>query len=317
MRILITGACGLLGTELALQSRRAGHYVIGLDNLSRYTLLGEVGIRAQGENERVLRAAGVEIRHGDIQAHALDFDFDAIVHAAAQVCHSRKNDDVWDDYKVNIGGTLRMLEHARLRLTPLLFISSAKLYGENVSEAPVDESCPIGDQTHITFFGASKAAADLFAQMYSRKYNITVGVLRPGCFTGKYALATEGQNWLPYLVHCVSRGLPFRIYGYGGKQVRDLLHVSDLANACLLWLARPTSGVWNIGGGADRTINLDAAVAWVEERLDRNAVVEYERKRHGDIRTLIMNSDKFIAQYGWRATMSLESIFDEMTEVFK
>ena len=317
MRVLVTGACGLLGTELSLQLRRAGHYVLGLDNLSRYDLLGEVGIRAQSENEKALEAAGVEFINSDIRYPDLGSSFDAIVHSAAQVCHSRKNDDPFDDYEVNIGGTLRMLEHARTRSVPLLFISSAKLYGENVSDLPVDETTPIGDQTHITFFGASKAAADLFAQMYARKYDMHVGVLRPGCFTGRWALAAAAQNWLPYLVHCISRDLPYTIYGYGGKQVRDLLHVSDLANACLLWLTQPSSGVWNIGGGPDRAINLDSAVTWVEERLGKTAVVEYALKRPGDIRCLVMDNDKFIAQYGWRPTMSLEAIFDDVVEAFR
>ena len=321
MNILVTGAAGLLGTELCLLLKAKGHNVIGIDNGSRYGLIGETGPRAQVENFNVLKAAGVEVLDEDLTEFSAQFlirdrNITRIIHAAAQVCHSRKDDVALDNVDSNIVATVRLLDDAR-RIDgepsiPFLFISSSKVYGENFDDfvAPngIDETCPLGDQTHITFFGASKVAADLLAQMYARQYGMTVGCLRPGCFTGSYALATEAQNWFPWLVHCAKNDKVFRIFG-DGTQERDLLHSLDLARACLLWCEHPTSGVWNIGGGPERVITVKAAVKWIGK-----VRTEICSRRPGDIQRLVIDSRKFIREYGWRPEISLGSIFESVME---
>lgn len=311
MRVLVTGGAGCLGTELCLLLQERGHQAVAVDNGSRYQLLGEKGCREFEENYRVLTAAKVKLLRGDFRdLHPEELDsVDAVVHAAAQVCHSRRRENPVGDVEINVLGTVRLLDEAKRRGLPFLFISSSKLYGENFDlpgrwPVGVDESCPIGDQTWISFFGASKAAADLFCQMYA-KGGMTVGVLRPGCFTSKYALAAEAQNWIPWLFHCKKTGLLFRVFG-GGEQVRDLLHTRDLAEACLLWLDRPTSGVWNIGGGLEQATTVNGAVKRVEA-----ACVRMDTFRLGDIQRLVIDSGRFKRDYSWRPTRTLDNIFKE------
>lgn len=308
MRVLVTGGAGCLGTELCLLLQERGHQAVAVDNGSRYQLLGEKGCREFEENYRVLTAAGVKLLRGDFRdLHPEELDsVDAVVHAAAQVCHSRRHENPAGDVEINVLGTVRLLDEVKRRGLPFLFISSSKLYGENFDRpnwGHVDESCPIGDQTWISFFGASKAAADLFCQMYA-KGGMTVGVFRPGCFTSRYALAAEAQNWIPWLHHCKRTGVLFRVFG-GGEQVRDLLHTRDLAEACLLWLERPTSGVWNVGGGLSRVISVNEAV----ERVGAMCVMMAPRP--GDIQRLVIDSGRFARDYSWRPTRSLDDIFKE------
>ncbi|TAL42330.1 MAG: NAD-dependent epimerase/dehydratase family protein, partial [Salinibacterium sp.] len=310
MRIIVTGAAGCLGTELCLQLRARGDAVLGVDNLSRYELLGEDGPRKQSANAEALRAAGVEFEKDDfVDALGADriYAYDAVVHAAAQVCHSRKGgkDDPFDDVRINVMGTLQLLDRTQSAGKPLLFIGSSKVYGENFDRMNalqafngIDESCPLGDQTHITFFGASKAAADLFCQMYAKKYGMAVGVFRPGCFTGRYALATEAQNWLPWLAHCAREGKVFRAFG-DGKQVRDLLHASDLARACIMWLNAPRPGVWNLGGGRSTAFTLYESIERVEKLVGKHVNVGYHPARAGDIRRLVLDSTRFVREYDW------------------
>lgn len=315
MHVLVTGAAGLLGTELCLQLSR-DHCVTGVDNLSRYELLGEEGTRPQGKNVNLLFDSGVCFYRRDFR-DVLDLipNVDAVVHAAAQVCHSRKNDNPLDDVNINVVGTVQLLESAKQKRTPVLFISSSKVYGTNCDDGSyaMDETCPLGDQTHITFFGASKASADLFAQMYSMKYDFQVGVFRPGCFTGPRALATEAQNWLPWLIHCARSGRTFNIFG-DGTQVRDLLHVSDLAAACMLWLKSPRSGVWNLGGADDSVSSLNEAIKLVEHMLDVKVKREYKPRRAGDIDRLVLDSYNFKKEYAWKHSFTLDQIFRDVIE---
>lgn len=322
MKVLVTGAAGCLGTELCLLLRSQGHEVVGVDNLSRYSLLGELGMRDQQKNVEVIKTAGVEFIQEDFALLHLKPRpaVDAVVHTAAQVCHSRKGqyDNALDDVGTNVLGTVGLLEHYYRTQTPFLFISSSKVYGENFDKLKgghtrygISEDCPLGDQTHITFFGASKAAADLFCQMYARKYGFPVGVFRPGCFTSKYALAAEAQNWLPWLMHCAKRGEPFNLYGDGG-QSRDLLHAADLAQACAAWVKSPQAGVWNIGGEAIETINM--AIKRVERMLEKKVNVVRHPPRAGDIYSLRLASGKISNAYGWRQTIFLNDIYQEIME---
>ena len=318
MKLLVTGAAGLLGTELCLQARATGHEVVGVDNCSRYTLLGEDGPRPQQQNLDVLKAAGIEVLRQDFRDLDTLAGIDAIVHSAAQVCHSRKADDPLGDLFTNVIGTVELLENARSSETPFLFISSSKVYGENFDHDFVNldegegvcELCPLGDQTHITFFGASKVAADLFCQQYGRQYEFPVGVFRPGCFTGRWALAAEAQNWLPWLVHCAKTGRPFTMFG-DGQQTRDLLHVADLADACLRWCSEPTTDVWNIGGGADCALTLQEAIERVQALVGRKIDIQRAEPRPGDIGRLVIDSRKFEDDYGWTPQKSLDDTFAE------
>ncbi len=313
MRVFVTGAAGLLGTELCLQLRVLGHSVQGVDNLSRYSLLGESGPRDMHANVRALNDAGVDFRISDFRA-GWSGSVDAVVHAAAQVCHSRKweHDNPFDDLHINVVGTVALLDEARRARIPFLFISSSKVYGEKLNDQVLaNENTPLGDQTHVTFFGASKASADLFAQMYGKKYGFPVGVFRPGCFTGKYALATEAQNWLPWLVHCARKGKTFNVFG-DGRQVRDLLHVSDLARACIEWLDKPCSGVWNLGGGPSRAESLNSSIERVRNMTGWSVLTEHFPPRLGDVRRLVLSNVKFETDYPkWRQQYTLETIFEE------
>lgn len=317
MKVLVTGAAGCLGTELCIQLAMFGHNVLAVDNMSRYHLLGEDGPRAQQANELALEAAGILLYHDDFQnlTKAQVHSCDAIVHAAAQTCHSRKGvyDNPVQDVRVNINGTVMLLEMAREARLPFLFISSAKVYGERVDHwpQPTSESCPLGDQTHLTFFGASKASADLFAQMYGTKYDFPVGVLRPGCFTGKYALAAEAQNFLGWLVHCALKERQYNVFG-DGEQVRDHLDARDLAAACIKWLCAPRCGVWNIGGGPGNAEPLNVSVLRVEALTGKSVCKILREARVGDIRSLVMDSRKFMRDYSWAPRCTLTEIMEEL-----
>ena len=80
------------------------------------------------------------------------------------------------------------------------------------------------DQTKHSLFGASKMAADLLVQEYGRYFGMKTVCFRGGCLTGPAHAGTELHGFLSYLMKCTVLGMPYRVFGYKGKQVRDNIH---------------------------------------------------------------------------------------------
>ena len=98
------------------------------------------------------------------------------------------------------------------------------------------------DHCKHSLFGVSKAAADLLVQEYGRYYGLKTGVFRGGCLTGGGHSGTELHGFLSYLMRCVIEGRPYTVFGYGGKQVRDNIHSSDLVNMFWHFHQSPRTG---------------------------------------------------------------------------
>jgi CDP-paratose 2-epimerase len=90
----------------------------------------------------------------------------------------------------------------------------------------IDETLPV-DCTMHTPFGVSKLTADVYCQEYGRLYGLKTGIFRLSCITGPMARAVELQNWEPYFVWTNLQGKILNIYGFKGKQVRDVIDARD------------------------------------------------------------------------------------------
>jgi len=262
--------------------------------------------------------------------------FGLIVHCAAQVSHPHSIDIPMEDFQINAYGTLKLLEAVRKHSenSTFVYIGSAKIYGENVDAFPwvenstrydyaypaefrgISERCSF-DQTMKTPFGCSKAYADLITQEYGRLYSLKTVVLRPSCFVGRYTVPSLLQRWEAWIMLNILRGEPVRIFGYKGKQVRDILHCEDLVNAIMLMVDDPPKkgDVFNIGGGRENSLSVLECIDLVKKvtGLSPSKVV-YEKKRPGDWRVYITDNSKLLACYPkWGITWNLERIFGELS----
>jgi len=95
------------------------------------------------------------------------------------------------------------------------------------------------DYSKHSLFGASKAAADLLAQEYGRYFGLPTVSFRGGCLTGSAHAGTELHGFLSYLMICVVKNRPYRVFGYKGKQVRDNIHSFDLFEAFVEFIRAP------------------------------------------------------------------------------
>jgi CDP-paratose 2-epimerase len=339
-RAIVTGSSGLIGSEAVTALDARGWDVNGVDNNMRMDFFGPDGDTTG--NLRRLAAETARFSHHDLDirdragvARLVDeVRPDLIVHAAAQPSHDLAARRPFDDFDVNAGGTLNLLEAARASCpeSPFVFLSTNKVYGDVPNELElveletrydyadpalregIDESCRIDATTH-SLFGASKAAADLLVQEYGRYFGMPTVCFRGGCLTGTNHASAELHGFLAYLARCIRDRRPYRIYGYKGKQVRDNIHAHDVCTAILAYWESPRpAAVYNLGGGRENSISILEAIARFEELTGDTLDHEYvDEPRRGDHICYISDLSRFRADYpGWSLSVSLDDILVEL-----
>ena len=338
--VLITGSSGLIGSEAVEYFDRLGHTVTGIDNNMRRVFFG-----ASGDTEwnlRRLQKSAKRFIYSDIDLRDRTrvFDlfaqqrFDVVVHCAAQPSHDKAGEVPLLDFEVNAVATVYLLEATRQHCpeAAFIFMSTNKVYGDAPNEKPleelptrydyadpadldgIDETCRI-DRTLHSPFGASKAAADIYAQEYGKYFGLNVGVFRGGCLTGPLHSGVELHGFLSYLVKVALSGGTYTIFGYKGKQVRDNIHSYDAVRAFEEFARSPRPGeVYNLGGGRDNSISLLEAIAFVEEITGRKIAQQYSAQpRKGDHICYISDLKKLKSHYpAWSITRDLPGILEEM-----
>jgi CDP-paratose 2-epimerase len=342
-RALITGSSGLIGSEAVAFFDRLGWRVDGIDNNMRRDFFGP-----DGDTRPNLLRLHATTRH--FTTHDLDIRDragvarlmrevapDLIVHCAAQPSHDLAAQRPFDDFDINAGGTLNLLEAARQhrRDTPFVHMSTNKVYGDAPNERPlveletrydyaapehyhgVAEDCRIDASLH-SVFGASKVAADVMVQEYGRYFGMPTVCFRGGCLTGPNHSGAELHGFLAYLARAVREGRGYRIFGYKGKQVRDNIHAHDVCTAMLAFYEAPRTGaVYNLGGGRANSVSMLEAIARFEALFGTSLAVEHVAEaRRGDHICYISDLRRFQTDYPqWRISRSIDDIFAELAAV--
>jgi CDP-paratose 2-epimerase len=342
---IVTGSGGLIGSESVRHFVKDGFDVIGLENDMRARFFGpEASTRRV--TERLLedfpdefRSLDLDIRDADglMRVFAEARDLALVVHAAAQPSHDWAASDPQTDFTVNANGTLNLLEAARKHAPDATFIfcSTNKVYGDLPNFLPlveheqrldlpeghryyggIDTSMSIDASMH-SLFGVSKAAADLAVQEYGRYFDMPTVCFRGGCLTGPDHAGAQLHGFLAYLMKRTATGQPYTVFGYGGKQVRDNIHSSDLVRAFSEFHRAPRSAaVYNVGGGRESNCSMLEAIALCERIAGRELEWQLsDQARMGDHRWWISDLDQFRTDYpGWTLEYDLETTLREIYE---
>ena len=344
MRVLVTGAGGLIGSEAANHWIKQGVEVFGVDNNTRQELFGPGGnvtpvIDALKKN-RNYQHINESITNREIMLGVLrSISPDVVIHAAAQPSHDKAADIPFQDFSINAVGTLNLLEATRLHAKRAVFIhvSTNKVYGdapnflsltesekrydfsESKYENGISETFSI-DQSLHSLFGASKASADLVAQEYGRYFDMNVGIFRGGCLTGPQHAGVELHGFLSYIVKCAVEGKKYRVFGYKGKQVRDQIHCRDVISCFERFIENPKHGeVYNLGGGRSNSASILETIEKIAALTGHQLDYEYvETNRIGDHICYYTDMSKFKRDYpGWDISTSLDDIILEIFESVK
>jgi len=341
--VIVTGSCGLIGSETVSFFAEKGFDVAGIDNNMRKYFFGKDGSVLW--NQKRLQKKFKNYKHNAIdirneaEVNALFKKYKdnvaLVVHAAAQPSHDWAAREPLTDFGVNATGTLVILEALRKFAPTAAFIltSTNKVYGDRPNTLPlmeldkrydlpkdhayykgIDESMSIDNCLH-SVFGASKVAGDVMAQEYGKYFGLKTGVFRGGCLTGPAHSGAELHGFLAYLVKCVISGRKYKIYGYKGKQVRDNIHSFDLVSAFYQFFKAPRCGeVYNIGGGRFANVSMLEAIDICQKISGKMLSYEYDpANRIGDHIWWISDVSKFKSHYpAWEYKYNIEDTIKEI-----
>jgi len=338
MNALITGGCGFVGSNLAahllsldLSDPDQANKVTVFDNLSRH------GASENLAWMRTLSSAGqnpIEFIHGDIR-NAFDVEAvvkalqpDVIFHLAGQVAMTTSMQSPRRDFEINVLGSINVLEAVRIYTpqTAIIYASSNKVYGNlghldlvetatryqpRASQNGVDESVAIEFHTP---YGCSKGATDQYMQDYARSFGLNTVVLRHSTIYGGRQFATYDQGWVGWFCRQAIESKanpsrpPFTVSG-DGKQVRDLLHVSDAVRcyvAAYEHIAAARGQAFNIGGGMENSMSLLELLHYLEERLDLKLNYTHLPWRQSDQKFFVADNSKAGKFIAWAPVIRKE-----------
>jgi len=344
-RLLVTGSSGLIGSEVCLHFAAKGWQIHGVDNNQRAVFFGPQGDTRWNQRRLADSITGFQHHELDIRNRAGVLELlqqirpDAIVHTAAQPSHDRAAAIPFDDFDTNAVGTLNLLEATRQACpeSPFVHMSTNKVYGDRPNTIPLKEMASRWDYDHPDFvhgipesfsidqskhslFGASKVAADVMVQEYSRYFDIPTCCLRGGCLTGPNHTGVELHGFLSYLIKCNLEGREYKVFGYKGKQVRDNIHSEDVARFISAFIETPRiAEVYNIGGGKDNSCSILEAFSLVESFTGQEQVYTYvDENRIGDHICYYSDLRKMRSHYpGWNISIGLEDTISQIVEAWR
>tara|TARA_R110000751_G_C13790710_1_gene482090 strand:+ start:5657 stop:6682 length:1026 start_codon:yes stop_codon:yes gene_type:complete len=324
MKLLITGGCGFLGSNLAQDALERGDELVVFDNLVR---------QGSRYNLEWLNSLGqLTFVHGDIRNSAdvsrliADFRPDAIFHLAGQVAMTTSIANPRFDFETNVMGTFNILEAVRqyCPATPIIYSSTNKVYGDLEQFTYREEHSrfvciehPDGFDETVTLdfhspYGCSKGSADQYMLDYARIYKLKTVVFRHSSMYGGRQFATYDQGWVGWFcqkaietLNCASTP-PFTISGTG-KQVRDLLHGEDMKRlymAAFQNIDTAAGHAFNIGGGFENSLSLIELFDLLEDLMPVKLRFEKVAPRESDQCVFIANTKKAENILKWKPKVS-------------
>jgi len=321
MKYIIVGGTGFVGSNLAWHFKTKGNEVIAIDNLSKTVGTFENKARIESIGVKVIN---VDIRNWNDVEHFFKSqnDIGAIIHVAAQVAFSISVSNPRLDFEINALGTFNLLEALRLYHPKAAFVNAStnQVYGQQ-EQVPLIENEKRFDYKDLKFglpetfpldflspYGCSKGAADQYTLDYARLYDLKTVSARLGGIYGDWQYSYEDHGWVAYMTQMVVRNKTFNRYGHG-KQVRDVLYISDICNAFELIIKNAINirgEAINIAGGYSNTLSVLELLDLLESLTKNKEKSIMNPMRKADKLVAYLDIRKAKELIGWEPLVSKE-----------
>ena len=313
MNFLVTGGAGFIGSNLCERLLDGGHAVWALDDLNSFY---DIAIKQRNIREIQALARPFTFVHGDItDRSALDelfreVKFDQIVHLAARAGVRPSLAEPALYQRVNVEGTVNLLEAARLNgIKKITIASSSSVYGVN-AKVPFSEADPIFSA--ISPYAASKLACESLGHVYHHIYGMDVAMLR---FFTVYGPRQRPDLAIHKFAELITAGKPIPVFG-DGSTARDYTFVSDTVDGILACTTREFGfEIFNLG--ESQTVTLSYLIELLENALGAKAIIDRKPPQPGDVPITFADISKAKAQLGYNPQVKIEQGIPKFVNWFR
>ena len=327
MKILITGGCGFVGSNIAIYLKKNLKKVkiASLDNLTR-----------KGSNLNKIRLTNYNIENYNINIENLDKakslpKFNLIIDCCAEPAIEASRKDPDRVFKTNLVGTFNVLKKCIKDKSNIIFLSSSRVYSiEKLRGLIKDFNLvkPIKIKTKInenfetssasSLYGFTKLSSEKLIQEIFYKSNLKYIINRFGVIAGPWQFGKQDQGFVPLWVakHLFKKKLSYIGFGGKGHQVRDVIHIDDVCNIIFLQIKKLKSinnNIFNIGGGAKNSISLLGLTNKCKKLTKNNInIKKVLRTSIFDIPYFVTDNSKILKTYKWRPKKNIDQILKDI-----
>ena len=323
-KILITGGCGVIGSNISIFLKEKKYTVYSLDNLSR-----------KGSSLNLSR-----LKKYNIQNYKIDIQdtkkilklpkFDIILDCSALVEAKVKKENIKKVLSVNFFGTNNLLLKCVKDKSKIIFFSTSRVYSiksinnlvfnrkKLIKKIILKEKHLINEKfdmsSPLSYYGFSKKISEELIQEYSYSFGIKYLINRFGVISGPWQFGKVEQGFLSLWLwkHLTKRKLFYKGFGGKGFQVRDILHIDDLCKIIHLQIKqinKINNQIFNIGGGKNNSIDLKS-LTYLSKKITKNEIIIESKKSTdiSDIPIYISNNKKVTQYYNWKPIKKISEI---------
>ena len=320
MNFLVTGGAGFIGSHVCERLLNSGHAVWAFDDLNDFydpqikrrnirdvqslapwNSSAQQSVTPGSPAHSTGRAKPFEFLQGDLTDRAAvdelfgSAKFDQVIHLAARAGVRPSLQEPALYQRVNVEGTVNVLEAARRTgVKKLIIASSSSVYGVN-SKVPFSESDPIFSA--ISPYAASKLACEALGHVYHHVYGMDVVMLR---FFTVYGPRQRPDLAIHKFARLINAGKPIPVFG-DGSTARDYTYITDIVDGVMACTQREFGyEIFNLG--ESQTVKLSRLIELLESALDKKAIIERQPQQPGDVPITFADISKARARTGLPST---------------
>lgn len=298
MKAFVTGGAGFIGSHLTDSLINMGADAHVIDNLSsgKQDFLNPSATLHQID---ITDPSIIEL----IAAHKPDYIF----HLAAQADVNQSTAYPAEDLKTNLTGTVNLLEGCRKSpVKKFIFASTSAVYGNNPAKKLTEKS-PVKP---ISFYGSSKAAAEMYIKLYSEFFSIPYSILRYGNVYGPRQTAKGEGGVIAVFLEKLFKNERLKVNG-DGRQTRDFIYVQDIVDANIAASMHKGNDTFHISTGT--TTSILELIDLLKELHPSPIEYDHSEDRIGDIKHSCLDNTKAKKALKWKPS---HSIFEGLSKAY-